>query len=347
MYKIQNKDKSIKKKPSKLNTFTTGEKSTMDMSKSLQMIAKAMEMQAEMMKNMQPLLNTMNELKEEINRENTNTISGTNENGDIIITSLDIPPNHLDSSNAFKGKDVDVERFISMCRRQFGYYEKFYVSEKKRVEFIEAHLGTASEWYYTYMCDKQNEHPDSESLLSELKKFHLTDLPDSLKFKRLKELKHKWGNASDFVTKFKLYATQLNIPEIVQLELFEDRVNPLVKKKLQDLEPQRRTIETYSSMLMTYDNERDRHWNFEQPKRKNSFREEDQGKRKKFKSWKNRNFTQKYEDNKNNEKKNFNNNYKYVNYDKNKKSTNDNTDYNYKNNGNSKPQERNDPKNLK
>ncbi|KAG4102960.1 hypothetical protein H8356DRAFT_1359205 [Neocallimastix lanati (nom. inval.)] len=27
-----------------------------------------------------------------------------------------------------------------MCRRQFDFYEKFYASENKRVEFIEAHL---------------------------------------------------------------------------------------------------------------------------------------------------------------------------------------------------------------
>lgn len=115
-----------------------------------------------------------------------------------------------------------------------------------------------------------------------LKGFHLTDLPDSLKFKKLKKFRHKWGKASDFVTEFKLYATQLNIPEILQLELFEDRVNPLDKSKLQDLEdlePQRRTIETYSYMLMTYDNKRDRHWNLESTKRKRSFSEEYQGKK--------------------------------------------------------------------
>ncbi|KAL6628069.1 hypothetical protein LY90DRAFT_503329 [Neocallimastix californiae] len=175
----------------------------------------------------------------------------------------------------------------NQCRRQFDYYEKFYASEKKRVEFIEAHLGSASEWYYIFMSEKQRENPDSELLLDELRKFHLTDLPDSLKLKRLKELKHKWGNASDFVTKFKLYATQLQIPEILQLELFEDRVHPLVKKKLLDLEPQRRTIDNYSSMLMTYDSERDRHLDFDPNKRKsNSADKEQRKKKKKFKSWK-------------------------------------------------------------
>ncbi|KAG4088158.1 hypothetical protein H8356DRAFT_959119 [Neocallimastix lanati (nom. inval.)] len=175
----------------------------------------------------------------------------------------------------------------NQCRRQFDYYEKFYASEKKRVEFIEAHLGSASEWYYIFMSEKQRENPDSELLLDELRKFHLTDLPDSLKLKRLKELKHKWGNASDFVTKFKLYATQLQIPEILQLELFEDRVHPLVKKKLLDLEPQRRTIDNYSSMLMTYDSERDRHLDFDPNKRKNNSADKEQRKKKKkFKSWK-------------------------------------------------------------
>lgn len=117
-----------------------------------------------------------------------------------------------------------------------------------------------------------------------MKKFYLTDLPDSLKFKSLKELKHKCGNAVDFVTRFKLYSTQLQIPEIVQLELFEDQVNPLVKKKLLDLEPQRRTIDIYSRMLITYDSERDRHWDNEATKRKGDSLEE-LNRRKKYKSW--------------------------------------------------------------
>ena len=164
------------------------------------------------------------------------------------------------------------------------------------------------------MSEKQRENPDLELLLDELRKFHLTDLPDSLKLKRLKELKHKWGNASDFVTKFKLYATQLQIPEILQLELFEDRVHPLVKKKLLDLEPQRRTIDNYSSMLITYDSERDRHWDFDPNKRKSNSADKEQRKKKKFKSWKehsssrndNNETYNKFKDNKNSMSQNSN-----------------------------------------
>ena len=66
-------------------------------------------------------------------------------NGDIVITSLEIFSNHLDNINSFKGKDTYIEWFFSMCRRQFDFYEKFYASENKRVEFIEAHLGSAYE----------------------------------------------------------------------------------------------------------------------------------------------------------------------------------------------------------
>jgi len=346
MYKDQN-NKTIKKKSTKLNKFIMNEKPTNDITTSLNTIAEAIETQAEIMKNLQPLLNSMKELKEKLNRENLKTTSGTNKDGDIVITSLDIPSNHLDSSNSFKGKDTDVERFISMCYRQFDYYVKFYESEKKRVEFIESHLGTASEWYYTYICESQRGHPNSKLLLDEFKKFHLTDLPDSLKFKRLKELRHKWGNSSDFVTKFKLYATQLKIPEILQLELFEDRVHPLVKRKLQDLEPQRRTIETYSNMLMTYDNERDRHWNLESTKRKQNFSEEHQGKRKKFKLWNKKETSSKNEESKISNNSSFSYSYNNSKYENNKKSNINSNNSNYKNNDNYKSKNNNESKNSK
>eukprot|EP00833_Pecoramyces_ruminatium_P001200 jgi/Orpsp1_1/1175232/evm.model.c7180000053105.1 len=210
----------------------------------------------------------------------------TDENGELIINSDDIPSNHLDSSNAFKCKDTDVDRFLSMCRRQFNYYEKFYSFEKKRVEFIEAHLGSASDWYYTFMSQDQNEHPDSGILLEELAKYYSTDIPDSLKLRKLLNLKHKWGNAVDFTTKFKLYSTQLQVPEILQLRLFEDRVQPFVKTKLLNLEPNSRTIENYSRMLVTYDNERYRHWSAESLKRNISqISSVENRTKKKFKSW--------------------------------------------------------------
>ena len=197
------------------------------------------------------------------------------------------------------------------------------------------------------MSGKQIEHPDSKLLLGEFKKFYLTDLPDSLKFKRLKELNHKWGNASEFVAKFKLYATQLKIPEIVQLELFEDRVNPLVKRKLQDLEPQRRNIDTYSSMLMTYDNERDRHWSFESMKRKNPLPEEEQSRKKRARFRKNKQSNAFNENWKNNEKNSTGNNFQKANYNTNIKSNNNYNNYNRNFKSNEINKGQNDSKNSK
>ncbi|OUM62324.1 hypothetical protein PIROE2DRAFT_11425 [Piromyces sp. E2] len=161
------------------------------------------------------------------------------------MTSYDVPANHFDDTNAFKEKDTDVERFLTMCEKHISYFFNFYSSEKKRVKFIEAYLGPASEWYFTFLGKRQKENPDSQLLLDE------------------------WGNAVEFVTRFKLYATQLQIPEIL-LQFFEDRVHPLVRRKLMDLEPQRRNIENYSQILISYDNEKDRHWNLENKKNNSS-----------------------------------------------------------------------------
>ncbi|KAG4091668.1 hypothetical protein H8356DRAFT_1407481 [Neocallimastix lanati (nom. inval.)] len=310
----KSKADTVNKNASSSSDTTNKDDLTTNITTCLSAIAQAMETQIQLMRSLQPLLDSMRDLNEKLTGRNQVSNTSIKNNGDIVITSLEVPSNHLDNINSFKGKDTDIERFFSMCRRQFDYYEKFYASEKRRVEFIEAHLGSASEWYYIFMSEKQRENPDSELLLDELRKFHLTDLPDSLKLKRLKELKHKWGNASDFVTKFKLYATQLQIPEILQLELFEDRVHPLVKKKLLDLEPQRRTIDNYLSMLMTYDSERDRHWDFDPNKRKSNSADKEQRKKKKFKSWKehsssrnNNNETyNKFKDNKNSMSQNSN-----------------------------------------
>jgi len=338
---------STKNKQSSSNASSSGKKSAITITESLDSIAKAIEFQAKVMNNIQPFLATVSELKKVLSNNDTNTGNNIDGNGEIVITSLEIPSNHLDSSNSFKGKDTDVERFLSMCYRQFEYYERFYKSEKKRVEFIESHLGTASDWYYTYMSGKQIGHPDSKLLLGELKKFYLTDLPDSLKYKRLKELNHKWGNASEFVAKFKLYATQLKIPEIVQLELFEDRVNPLVKRKLQDLEPLRRNIDTYSSMLMTYDNERDRHWSFESMKRKNILPEEEQSRKKRARFRKNKQSNAFNENWKNNEKNSTGNNFQKANYNTNIKSNNNYNNYNRNFKSNEINKGQNDSKNSK
>jgi len=190
--------------------------------------------------------------------------------GDVVMTSYDVPSNHLPSGNPFKGKDTDVERFVSMCQRQFRYYLNFYSTEIKRVEFIESHLGPASEWYYLFLSEEQKNNPNSELLLKDFTEYYLTKSPDTLKLRRLTNLTRKWGNAVEFVTKFKLYANKLQIPEILQLQYFEERVQPLVRRKLMDLEPRSRTIENYYQMLMTYDSERDRHWTPEQLKNNRS-----------------------------------------------------------------------------
>ena len=282
----------------------------------LDLLAKTITAQSEMLKNLTPVLNTLSTIREKSvgNGDPSQSIS-TDGDGNVVLTSYDVPSNHLDNTNAFKGKDTDVERFITMCEKQFKYYVRFYSTEEKRVEFIESHLGPASEWYFTFLGNKQKENPNSKLLLDELERYYLTNLPDSLKLKRLKELSHKWGNAVDFVTRFKLYSTQLQIPEILQLQFFEDRVHPLVKRKLMDLEPQRRTIENYSQMLISYDNERDRHWDFEKGRKRGLLDEDDHSKDKRYKL---RNYRK--EENKDNNYRN--------------KTNNGNGNYNYNNNNN-------------
>jgi len=206
--------------------------------------------------------------------------------GDVVMTSYDVPSNHIAGGDSFKGKDTDVERFVAFCRRQFKYYQSFYATEKKRVEFIEAHLGPASEWYYIFLNESQKNNPDSDVLLNELTKHYLTQAPETLTLRKLSKLTHKWGNAVDFVTKFKLYATSLKVPEVMQLQLFEERIQPLVREKLMDLEPKSRKIDTYCQMLMIYDNERDRHWTSDQLKgNKNSQNKHEWNSKKKPTTW--------------------------------------------------------------
>ncbi|OUM70100.1 hypothetical protein PIROE2DRAFT_56982 [Piromyces sp. E2] len=200
-------------------------------------------------------------MENKLSNDNRPRDVSTDEEGIVVITSYDVPSNHFSETNSFKGVDTDVERFLGMCEKQFDYFVTFYSSEKRRVEFIEVRLGKATEWYYIFQGKSQKDNPDSKSLLNELEVYYLTNLPNSLKLKRLKELSHKWDNAVDFVTKFKLYTTQLNIPEIIQLELLEERIHPFIKEKLLNLEPKRRNIDSYCKMLITYDNERDKHWN--------------------------------------------------------------------------------------
>ncbi|OUM62321.1 hypothetical protein PIROE2DRAFT_61975 [Piromyces sp. E2] len=155
----------------------------------LDFITEAMKIQAEALKGLATALDSV--LRNSINNSSSKS-TATDPSGEIVITSYDIPPNHLDNSNSFKGKDTDVERFLAMCKRQFGFYTNFYKSEKKRVEFIEAHLGSASEWYYIFMSEKQREEPNSGLLLEELAKYFSTNIPDNLKLSRLLKLSHRW-----------------------------------------------------------------------------------------------------------------------------------------------------------
>jgi len=272
--------------PSDVAIQNSGLSGLSDLAASLRLIANSLEIQSKTMEKLESILTKLGD----VTRDSPKSVS-TDKNGDIVITSYDVPSNHLKSENSFKANDVDVERFLSKCKQQFEYYANFYSSEKKKVEFIEAHLGNASEWYYAFMAEAQRTNPDSKFLLDELADVFLNSLPSSVKFKRLKELKHKWGNAIDFITKFKLYTTQLKIPEVVQLEMFEDRVNPLVKQKLLDLEPDDRTIEKYCKSLLRYDSERDRHWNFDSKKRGYSQVGKDNENNKKFKYSNNKSFS--------------------------------------------------------
>ena len=316
----------------------------------LDLLTKAISTQSEMLKSLTPVLDSLSTISERtlVNRSPSQSIS-TDDDGNVVLTSYDVPSNHFDNTNAFKGKDTDVERFLTMCEKQFKYYVKFYSTEEKRVEFIESHLGPASEWYFTFLGNKQKENPNSKLLLDELEKYYLTNLPDSLKLKRLKELTHRWGNAVDFVTRFKLYSTQLQIPEILQLQFFEDRVHPFVKRKLMDLEPQRRTIENYSQMLISYDNERDRHWDFEKSKKRGPPDEINYPKDKKHKS---QNFRKEgkrdtdYRNKPNNGKNNYNYNFNNKNNSI-KDNNNHNNNYNFNNNKTNGNTANNQGKNLK
>jgi len=85
----------------------------------------------------------------------------TDEDGDVVMISYDTSSNHLSSTNSFKGKDTDVERFVNMCEREFNFYVNFYSSEKKKVEFIESHLAPASDWYYMFLGESQKIKPDA------------------------------------------------------------------------------------------------------------------------------------------------------------------------------------------
>jgi len=48
----------------------------------------------------------------DVTRDSPKSVS-TDENGDIVITSYDVPSNHLKSEKSFKANDVDVERFLT------------------------------------------------------------------------------------------------------------------------------------------------------------------------------------------------------------------------------------------
>ena len=104
---------------------------TTDATTGLDKIAQVMEAQVELMKSISPLLSTLVKLTDDLNTKEAGSSITTDDNGDIIINSYDVPSNHFDNSNSFKGKDTDVERFLSMCEKQFNYYAKFYSSEKE------------------------------------------------------------------------------------------------------------------------------------------------------------------------------------------------------------------------
>ena len=129
----------------------------------------------------------------------------TDDDGDVVMSSYDTPSNHLSSANSFKGKDTDVERFVNICERQFKFYVNFYSSGKKKVEFIESHLGPAFDWYYMFLGESQKIKPGASLVLTGLSDYYLNQTPASMKWTNLISLEHKWGKSVDFVTKFRLY----------------------------------------------------------------------------------------------------------------------------------------------
>lgn len=90
MYKNQ-RNKTIKEKPAKLNTVIMNEKPRNDITANLNAIAETIETQAKIMKNIKPLLDGMKDLREELNRENSNATSGINKDEEIVITSFNLP----------------------------------------------------------------------------------------------------------------------------------------------------------------------------------------------------------------------------------------------------------------
>ena len=206
------------------------------------------------------MLKGKNSLVTSLKDQNSGDSDSVDSDGDVQMKLFDVPQNHLHGGDSFKGKDTDVERFRTMCDRQFSFYNAFCSEEKKRVEFIEAHLGPATEWYHSVLGEEQIKKPNSKKILDELSAYYFTDLPEALKLRKLRKLQHKWGNSVDFVAKFKLYSKSLDIPEIIQLQFFEEQVQPQVRKRLLDVDPSKRSIELYYKMLVNYDCNRERYW---------------------------------------------------------------------------------------
>ncbi|OUM56335.1 hypothetical protein PIROE2DRAFT_65590 [Piromyces sp. E2] len=220
------------------------------------------EIQSKFDNSLNSMIKGINTLVKSIKEQNDSpdSSSSVDSDGDTPMKLYDLPQNHLTGGDSFKGTELDLDRFKTMCRRQFHYYDSYYSNEKKRVEFIESHLGPATTWFHAMYEEDQLLNLDSKTILDDLTSYYFTDLPEVLKLRKLRKLSHKWGNAVDFIAKFKLYSKSLNIPEILQLEFFEEQVQPLVKKKLLELDPNKRNMETYCRMLVNLDCNRERFW---------------------------------------------------------------------------------------
>ncbi len=125
--------------------------------------------------------NLINVITEFVNRQSQVTKKvAVDKDGDVVMTLDEIPINHLSGGSPFKGKDIDVERFVNMCKRQFKFYQEFYKNEKRRIEYIEANIGEASNWYYSFCYDKQVADPNSERFFEELTQYYITSVPIDL-----------------------------------------------------------------------------------------------------------------------------------------------------------------------
>ena len=70
----------------------------------LDLLAKAISTQSEMLKSLTPVLNSLSTIDERtIGNGGPSQSISTDGDGNVVVTSYDVPSNHFDNTNAFKG----------------------------------------------------------------------------------------------------------------------------------------------------------------------------------------------------------------------------------------------------